>query len=256
MSIIIAIVAFLASLLTFFSGFGLGTLLLPIFALFFSIEAAVAMTGIVHFLNNIFKISLIGNDINWNVVKKFGVPAVVGAIIGALLLHQLGSLDTFVIVEWGRGNKVTLFKLVIASLMIVFSLFDIVPFLKELTFDKQYFMIGGLISGFLGGLSGHQGAMRSAFLIKYGLEKKAFIASGVAVACLVDITRLSIYFKNMRAMTITSEHSSAMFIAIVFAFLGAFFGKKFLEKLTVEAVQYFVAFFLIIIAILLGIGII
>ena len=41
---------------------------------------------------------------------------------------------------------------------------------------------GGLLSGFLGGLSGHQGALRSAFLIKCGLSKEVFIASGVVIA--------------------------------------------------------------------------
>jgi len=47
---VIALVAFTASLLTFFSGFGLGTLLTPAFALFFPINLAVALTAIVHFL--------------------------------------------------------------------------------------------------------------------------------------------------------------------------------------------------------------
>jgi uncharacterized membrane protein YfcA len=52
--------AFLASGLTFFSGFGLGTLLLPAFALFFPIEQAVALTAVVHFLNGLFKLGLVG----------------------------------------------------------------------------------------------------------------------------------------------------------------------------------------------------
>ncbi|MEO8167675.1 MAG: sulfite exporter TauE/SafE family protein, partial [bacterium] len=52
---VVSIVALLASGLTLFSGFGLGTLLLPAFLLFFPTELAIAMTAIVHFLNNIFK---------------------------------------------------------------------------------------------------------------------------------------------------------------------------------------------------------
>ena len=44
-------VALLASGLTFFSGFGLGTLLLPAFALFVPVDRAIAVTAIVHFLN-------------------------------------------------------------------------------------------------------------------------------------------------------------------------------------------------------------
>ena len=50
--VIISIVALFASLLTFFSGFGLGTILMPVFAIFFPVEIAIALTGIVHLLNN------------------------------------------------------------------------------------------------------------------------------------------------------------------------------------------------------------
>ena len=58
--LIIAIVAFLAALLTFFSGFGLGTILTPVMLIFFPPEIAISLTGIVHFCNNIFKLSIIG----------------------------------------------------------------------------------------------------------------------------------------------------------------------------------------------------
>jgi uncharacterized protein len=46
--VIIAVVAAFASALTLYSGFGLGTILLPAFALFFAAPLAVATTGIVH----------------------------------------------------------------------------------------------------------------------------------------------------------------------------------------------------------------
>jgi len=47
--VIICLAAFLASALTFFSGFGLGTILMPVFALFFPVEVAIGLTAIVHF---------------------------------------------------------------------------------------------------------------------------------------------------------------------------------------------------------------
>lgn len=55
--IILCLAALIASLLTFFSGFGLGTILTPVFAIFFPLEIVVALTGVVHFLNNIFKLT-------------------------------------------------------------------------------------------------------------------------------------------------------------------------------------------------------
>ena len=55
---VIAAVALIASLLTFFSGFGLGTILTPVLVIFFPVEIAIALTGIVHLLNNFFKIAI------------------------------------------------------------------------------------------------------------------------------------------------------------------------------------------------------
>jgi hypothetical protein len=46
--VLVGIAAMLASLLTFFSGFGLGTILLPVFGVFFPIRVAFGLTAIVH----------------------------------------------------------------------------------------------------------------------------------------------------------------------------------------------------------------
>ena len=72
--VLICLVAFLASGLSFFSGFGLGTLLLPAFALFYSAEQAVALTAVVHFLNGIFKLVLVGRYVNWQVLLRLAYP--------------------------------------------------------------------------------------------------------------------------------------------------------------------------------------
>lgn len=58
--IIICIVAIIVSALTLFSGFGLGTVLMPAFALFFPLPVAIAATAVVHLANNIFKAILVG----------------------------------------------------------------------------------------------------------------------------------------------------------------------------------------------------
>lgn len=60
--IIISLAAFFTAVLTFFSGFGLGTILTPVFVLFFPIDVAIALTGVVHFSNNLFKIALVGRN--------------------------------------------------------------------------------------------------------------------------------------------------------------------------------------------------
>ncbi len=66
--LIVCVVALVVSGLTFFSGFGLGAMLMPAFALFFPVPVAVAATAIVHLANNIFKVVLIGRKANWSAV--------------------------------------------------------------------------------------------------------------------------------------------------------------------------------------------
>ena len=73
--LIICSVALLASALTFFSGFGLGTLLLPAFALFVPIEQAVGLAAVVHFFNGLFKLALVGRFADRRVLLRFGLPA-------------------------------------------------------------------------------------------------------------------------------------------------------------------------------------
>jgi uncharacterized protein len=84
--LIISLAAFIVAILTFFSGFGLGTILTPVFMIFFPVELAIGLTGIVHFFNNIFKLILVGRNADKAVLLRFGIPAVIAAVIGSWLL--------------------------------------------------------------------------------------------------------------------------------------------------------------------------
>ena len=139
--------------------------------------------------------------------------------------------------------------------MIFFALMEIIPMLKEIKFDSNKLYIGGILSGFFGGLSGHQGALRSSFLLKAGLNKEAFVATGVIIACLVDLTRLSVYFSKFLSVGL-SDKIHYLVVAILSAFIGAYFGKKLLKKSTLNLVQFLVSVFIIVLALLLGAGII
>jgi uncharacterized protein len=164
--IIISVAALITSLLTFFSGFGLGTILTPVFAIFFPIETAIALTGVVHFLNNLFKLTLIGLKADKHVVIRFGIPAFFAAIAGAYLLLRISHLEA--IYTYALGNNeyvITPVKLIVAVLLIIFCLMESVPYLKNIEFGRNKLVIGGLLSGFFGGISGNQGALRSAFVV-------------------------------------------------------------------------------------------
>ncbi|MBP7173853.1 MAG: sulfite exporter TauE/SafE family protein [Cloacibacterium sp.] len=253
---VICSAALLGSALTFFSGFGLGTILLPVFALFFPLEISVALTAIVHFLNNIFKLFLVGRNIDPAILLRFGLPSIVAAFLGAFSLNYLSDVPVLFSIDFlEKTRHITLVKLVIASLLMFFALFELVPQLKHLEFNKKYLPLGGLLSGFFGGLSGHQGALRSAFLVRSGLSKERFVATGVAIACLIDVSRLSVYARNIAKVSEKIDFSLLAF-ATLSAFGGAYFGNKILKKMTISSVQIFVAIALMIFSVFLGLGMI
>lgn len=253
---IIIIASAAASLVTLFSGFGLGTILTPVFALFFPLEIAIAMTGIVHFSNNIFKLGLLGKHAERKIVAGFGIPAVIGAVIGAALLLMMTGLQP--IGEYSFAGKIFIIqpmKLLIAVVMIYFSLAELIPALQSFKPSMRSLPFGGFLSGFFGGLSGHQGALRSAFLITYGLPKERFIATGIVIACCVDLTRLSLYSTRFLSSG-TMEHWDVVAAAVLSAFAGAYTGNHFMKKVTIAFIQKTVAVMLIVIASALGTGLI
>lgn len=252
--IIICLVSLIGSGLTLFSGFGLGTLLVPVFGLFFPIPVAIALTAIVHFLNNIFKIFLLGKHADKQVIFRFGLPSILAAFIGAYILSLITDLDPLYSYQLMDKEMVIMpVKLVIGLLLMFFALFDLIPALANLQFDKKYLPLGGLLSGFFGGLSGNQGALRSAFLIRAHLSKEAYIATGVVIACMIDISRLSVYSKYFFA-----KHEDFNYFLItaatLSAFIGAYIGNRMLKKITIKSFQVIVAIMLFVFAILLMTG--
>jgi uncharacterized membrane protein YfcA len=241
--------------LTFFSGFGLGTILVPVFAAFFPLELAIVLTAVVHFLNNAFKLYLVGKNANRSIVFKFGIPAIIAAFIGASILTLISDIEPIAVYSLFKFTaSVTTTKLIIGGLLFFFALFDIVPTLSKLEFNKKYIPLGGFLSGFFGGLSGNQGALRTAFLIRAGLSKEQFVATGVIIAVLIDISRLGIYSSEIVKHADKLDYL-LLTLAVLSAFLGAYAGNKLLKKVTIRFLQNFVAIMLLLFSVLLMTGI-
>jgi len=250
----VALAAFFAAGLTMYSGFGLGTLMLPVFALFFPVEVAVVATALVHGANNLFKVILLGRNADREVVLKFGLTAIVAAVFGALALGWLAQSDFNLSVEVNSKvvSEVTPAKLLIGMLMIGFALFELLPRFRQLEFDRRYLPLGGVLSGFFGGLSGHQGALRSAFLAKSGLTTERFVGSNAVIGFLVDLTRIGVYVALFTAAGGKLADFSGwplVIIGAVSAFCGVMLGKRFLHKVTMASVQTLVG------TLLFGVGV-
>ncbi len=252
--LLLSIASFLVAILTFFSGFGLGTILTPLFIIFFPVETAIALCGIVHFANNIFKIILVGKKADVGVLLRFGIPAVIFAFLGSWLLINLSSMASLYSYQvFGKTFEVSLIKFIIAILLILFACIDLIPYFNKLEFGKNKLPIGGALSGFFGGLSGNQGALRSAFLIRVGLTKEAFIGTAVVVSTFVDLARLSIYATRFTNAGM-AESFPLITSAALSAIAGAYIGNKLLKKVTLKFLQIIVAVLLVMLSIALGTG--
>jgi uncharacterized protein len=240
--IVVAAAAFIAAGLTMYSGFGLGTLLLPVFALFVPVEMAVVATALVHGANNVFKVALLGRHADREVVLKFGLPAILAAVFGALALGWFAQADSSITVEVNKRAvmQITPVKLIVGLLMIAFALFEWLPRFRHLEFERRWLPLGGVLSGFFGGLTGHQGALRSAFLAKAGLTTERFVGSNAVIGLLVDLTRVGVYLALFTAAGGAAGDFAGWPLVItgaLAAFAGVLVGKRYLHAVTMQSVR-------------------
>jgi uncharacterized membrane protein YfcA len=255
--VVVCGVAFFVSGLTLFSGFGLGTLLMPAIALFFPLSVAVAVTAVVHLANNLFKTALVGRRADWSVVLRFALPGAVAAMAGASLLNKLSQLPpVFRYHLLGRSCEADPVDIVIGGLITVFAVFDLLPRFRSVTFDRKYLVAGGALSGFSGGISGVQGALRSAFLMKAGLNKDAFVGTNTVSAVIVDLARLLVYGIGFYTASFSrmADTGGLIFAAALSAFIGSFAGARLLKKVTLRMIQVVVGVMLIMVGLGLATG--
>lgn len=254
--IIIILSAFFFAWLTFFSGFGLATVLTPVFIIFFPVPIAISLTAIVHFLNNLFKLLLVGQHGNLEVILKFGLPAMLGAVFGSFALLMLAKKSfTLSYHLFNHYFHTEFVNFIIGIIILLFAILEAIPKSSKISFNKNMLPLGGVLSGFFGGLSGHQGAFRSVFLLKCNLSKEQFIATGILIACMVDIVRLPIYgasFLNAKAIS----ELPLLILTVGFAFLGSYLASRYMQKVTISSIRVIITILLVVISVGLITGLI
>jgi len=256
--VLIGIVALTASALTFFSGFGLGTVMVPAFSLVLPIPVAVAAAALVHFLNNLLKLGLMARRADWGTVVKFGLPAAVAALAGAVLLGAFARMPVLFDYQLGhRRCEVTAVNLAIGVTIVLFAVLECWPRFAALALPSRWIPVGGVLSGFFGGLSGNQGALRAAFLLKAGLGKEAFVATGVVCAVIVDAIRLSVYGSHgaMRSVPADGTVLATVAVAAICALAGTIFGRHVLNVVAMDAVRRIVGIGMVLTGVALAIGV-
>jgi len=121
-------------------------------------------------------------------------------------------------------------------------------------------VVGGALSGFFGGVSGHQGALRSVFLTRLGFTPQTFVATGALCAVLVDVSRLTVYgLATWRHTGLAIGAAGGWWVvaaACGMAFAGAVVGKQAVGKVTMEQVRIVVGVLLLLVGALLATGVV
>lgn len=220
----------LASSLTFLTGFGLGTILLPVFVVVMGPALAVAAVAPVHLFHNFGKLFLLRSHVDRRVLVQFGGPALGAAAVGAWGLSRLTDLPE--LAAWslfGKTFSIYPLKLIIGLSLAVFSGWEMWG--RGDGIRGVPLWAGGIASGLLGGLTGHQGAIRAAFFLGKDLPKESFIATGAAVACLVDLARMLVYAQMFRALN-ESIPWSVVGAAVTGATVGLWAGRYALSRIS------------------------
>lgn len=235
----ICLAALLVAAMVLMSGFGLGTLLTPLFVVFYDIKIAVFLVAIVHFSNNLFKLGLFFRHLDRAVLKRFGALSVAGALVGSLLQAWLQSQTL---------------KIGLGVLLIILGTVEFLPPRFSWRLPKRLDRIGGFCSGLLGGVLGNQGAVRSAYLLNYSLSKEAFVATATIIACLIDATRIPVYLvQYYDSIAVAWPYLIA---TILSAFVGTLIGKRLLAIITVGAFRRVVAGSVVVVGIAMALALI
>jgi uncharacterized membrane protein YfcA len=175
---IVFAVSVLAGALASVTGFGMGSLITPVFALIVDTRLAVAAVSVPHVIGTALRFMLLSGSIDRRVLVQFGLTSAAGGLIGALLHERVSN-------RW--------LTLVFAAVLIFAAISQATGLARRLRFPGAAAWMAGALSGLLGGLVGNQGGIRSAALVAFGLPKARFVATATAVALFVDGARLPVY---------------------------------------------------------------
>lgn len=174
----VAAASIIAGAVASVTGFGIGSILTPTLSLWMDGRIAVAAVAIPHLLGTALRFWMLKARVDRAVMWRFGIASAVGGLAGALLQNPLGG---------------TRLMMVLAVLLLFVAGSELTGLSRRLRFTGISAWIAGVLSGFLGGLVGNQGGIRSAALLGFSLPRDVFVATATAIALFVDGARLPIY---------------------------------------------------------------
>jgi uncharacterized membrane protein YfcA len=196
------------------SGFGIGSVLTPLFESQYDIKLAVAAVSVPHVIATAVRLWRLRRDVDPTVLKSFGLMSAAGGLTGAVLQRYAAAPGL---------------TLMFAALLIFVGVLQLTGLSERMRFGKRTGWVAGVLSGALGGLVGNQGGIRSAALLGYDLSPARFVATATAAGLIVDAARMPVYVitEHGRLIALTP----LMAIASVGAVIGTFAGARLLKRI-------------------------
>jgi uncharacterized protein len=210
---LIVAVAALAGAVSAVTGFGIGSLLTPVFALSVDTRVAVAAVSIPHVVGTAVRFWQLQGGIDRRVLWSFGLTSAAGGLAGAALYRVASN-------RW--------LTVVFGLLLLFAALSEVTGLARRMRFRGWVAWMAGALSGLLGGLVGNQGGIRSAALLGFNLPKDTFVGTATAIALFVDGARLPVYLATQRDDL--SSLSPLIAIATVGVVGGTVLGSRALQR--------------------------
>lgn len=213
-SLTLGLAALVAGAIASVTGFGIGSILTPTLSLWMDARLAVAVVSIPHLLGTALRFLTIDGRVDRKVLWRFGMASAAGGLAGALLQAALGG-------PW--------LMVLLAMLLLFVAAMELAGWATRLRFNGPAAWIAGVLSGFLGGLVGNQGGIRSAALLGFSLRRDAFVATATAIALFVDGARMPVYIASSGAALLASRREIIIASAGVIA--GTIMGTRMLRNI-------------------------
>lgn len=198
-------------------GFGIGSLLTPLLLTRLEPQVAITVVALPHLIATAIRYVRHRRWIDRGVVLRFGLPSALGGFLGAVLQSTVQS--RFLI----RVLAVLLVLTGIANLTRSFGGWN----------PRSVLAPGvGLLSGVFGGLVGNQGGLRAAGLSAFKLEPRQYLATGTAVALLIDLGRTPIYL--IRGGGDLLDLAMPILLATVGCVAGTIAGERLFFRMSAE----------------------
>lgn len=208
-------------------GFGIGSLLTPLLLMRFEASLAVGAVAFPHLFATALRFVQHRRFIDRSVLMRFGLPSAAGGLSGAWLQGALSDRLLFIVL----GGL--LLATAIANLSKGFGGLPAVALANAgWRPPTSVAVVLGLLSGLFGGLVGNQGGLRAAGLLAFDLKPRVYLATGTAVALLIDAARTPVYLT--RAGDTLLDLALPISVAAAGCLLGTIIGEKLLLGMSPE----------------------